>query len=746
MKENEEQAASLLLYQVHHGMPKNKQLMKLLEKAEIRRLHEKIENNMLTELRKEEGRELREELFFAIDERNHDAHLTDKGCAAMSPDDPETYVLPDMIETYAKIDGDESLSEEERSRRKAEQQEVFAERGEKIHNVDQLIRAYCLYENDVDYVVQDNQVIIVDENTGRPMPGRRWSDGLHQAVEAKEGVKIEKETQTLATITIQNYFRMYDKLAGMTGTAETEATEFSDIYGLDVVVIPTNRPVRRVDYNDLMFMTQRAKYKALLEEIEECHGRGQPILVGTVSVEASELISRMLRRKNIPHNVLNAKFHEREAEVVARAGQPGGVTIATNMAGRGTDIKLGEGVVHVDREVLQGQTALGDRVNGSGSLKDLLLEKPSGLHVIATERHESRRIDRQLRGRCARQGDPGSSRFYISIEDDLMRLYGAERMSNLMSKMGMEEGDVLESRILNRSIETAQRRVEQENYARRKRTLEYDDVMNQQREIVYGFRNEILRSDNVREHIYDVISDLALEHAEAVQTIHTDADADTDEDAERLAAFLQWAESTFPVGVSRNRLRAAISDPQMMADIVCEDVRKSYEMKVAAEEPESLMDLERHIVLHAIDSLWQEYLRSIDGLKEGVYLRAHGQKDPLVEFKREAFNMFEELMSNIKQETASNIFRSSTSIEAMERFLEQLHGAQTLVHEDVSAFGPAAEVAVEGRRRREQAEQNQVSEAIEALTPITRETPKVGRNDPCPCGSGKKYKKCCGSA
>ncbi|MEI6219070.1 MAG: preprotein translocase subunit SecA, partial [bacterium] len=448
----ETQEAETYLYQVRHGMPKNKQLMHMLEEPSARKLLEHIESIMLTDMRKEQARELREELYFTIDEKGHDASLTEKGCEALNPADPDTFVLPDLASAMSDIDGDTSMTEIDKAKKRLEIQTHFGEKSDKVHIVDQLIRAYCIYEKDVEYVVQDNRVLIVDEFTGRILPGRRWSDGLHQAVEAKEGVKIERESQTLATITIQNYFRMYQKLGGMTGTAETEASELHETYGLDVVVVPTNRPVRRIDFHDQIFKTQREKYKAVMADIADCHSRGQPVLVGTVSVDTSELLSRMLRRDKIPHNVLNAKQHEMEAEIVARAGQPGSVTIATNMAGRGTDIKLGEGVVKVPRDIITSGTKLDDPYQGK-TLRKLLTETPCGLHVIGSERHEARRIDRQLRGRCARQGDPGAARFYVSLEDDLMRLFGSDRIAGILGRLGLEEGQALEHRWLNRAIE-----------------------------------------------------------------------------------------------------------------------------------------------------------------------------------------------------------------------------------------------------------------------------------------------------
>jgi len=530
---------------------------------------------------------------------------------------------------------------------------------------------------------------------------------------------------------------MFDKLAGMTGTAETEANEFKDIYGLDVMVIPTNRPVRRVDSNDVIYKTQREKYNAVIDEIAECHACGQPVLVGTVSVDTSELISRMLKRAGIPHNVLNAKNHEREADIVIRAGQPGTVTIATNMAGRGTDIKLGEGVVGIARDVVLSDAQLGDRVNGGETLRDLIADNHRGLHVIGSERHESRRIDRQLRGRCARQGDPGSSRFYISLEDDLMRLFGSDRIANIMSRLGLEEGQQLEHRWLNRSIETAQRRVEQQNYAIRKRTLEYDDVMNKQREVIYGFRGEIVRSADVRERVFDIFNDLISEQADVLL-----AEAGDDSSAD---TFVEWVQASFPVAIRASEIKTKRSDPATVAEAVFEKVKRAYDLKVSLEDTPSVTAMERQIVLHCIDTQWQEYLRGMDALRQGVGLRAYGQRDPLVEYKREAFEMFEALMGSIKQDVATAVFRSSTSVESFESFLSAL--PQTLVHDEVSMLGGGqAPPRPTGQRPDPQAggSGRQMPEMPQSGTPIRRETPKVGRNDPCPCGSGKKYKKCCG--
>ena len=744
---NEEEGA-LKLYQVFEGMPKNKQLMHLVEDIRFRKLLEKTQMNMLKKENADAARELRQALFFTIDEKGHDAGLTEIGCAELNPNDPEMYVLPDMVTQMAELDGETSLSPEAIMEKRRAIQEDYAMRNERVHAVDQLIRAYSVYEKDVDYVVQDNQVVIVDEHTGRLMAGRRWSDGLHQAVEAKEGVTIERETQTLATITIQNYFRMYDKLSGMTGTAETEADEFHQIYGLDVMVIPTNRPVRRVDLNDQVYKTQREKFKAVIEEIKAAHARKQPVLVGTVAVETSEVLSRMLRRENIIHNVLNAKNHAREAEIVANAGQPGAVTIATNMAGRGTDIKLGEGVVYLkDEDLLSKEFSLESKVEGQ-PLRKLLQERPCGLYVIASERHESRRIDRQLRGRSARQGDPGVTRFYVSLEDNLMRLFGSDRITGFMERMGLQEGEVLEAKLLNKSIETAQRRVEQQNFMMRKRTLEYDDVMNAQRTEIYGFRSEVLTSNDPREQ---------LMHSVEMAVSGKAADVEVTKDAAAIHEFIIWVNTTFPLGIKEEDLPSE-KTANALTDYVLERINATYDLKASLEEPEALKKLERHLILQAIDEHWQDYLRNMDSLREGVGLQAYGQRDPLVEYKREAYTLFMSLMDRIYSEIASSMFRSATSMEAIQGFFSTLQNMQTR-HANASAM-PSGMAQAKPRPQQPRRPQGspqgmrpvgapppgmELPEAQPKPTPVRTAAPQVGRNDPCPCGSGRKYKKCCGA-
>jgi preprotein translocase subunit SecA len=721
--ENLQREIGLLLYRVKMGSPKSPALLKVLENPENQQMMNAAELELHADQSKKQLYEQKEHLYYAIDEKGHEADLTEKGRNFLSPQDPDAFMLPDLITAFHEIDTGPEPDVRKRVAAKAKLQADYEAKALRIHAISQLLKAYALYFLDVHYVIQDGKVVIVDENTGRLMTGRRWSDGLHQAVEAKEGVEIERETQTLATITIQNYFRMYHKLAGMTGTAETEAQEFWDIYKLGVLVIPTNKPVARQDAHDTVYKTKREKYEAVLREIQEIHAQGRPMLVGTISVEVSEHLSRLLKRVGIVHSVLNAKYHQQEAEIVARAGQRGSVTIATNMAGRGTDIKLGS------------------------SVPDL-----GGLHVIGTERHEARRIDRQLRGRCARQGDPGSSHFFISLEDDLMRLFGSDKIVKIMERVGLEEGQELEHPFLNRSIEQAQKRVEQHNFQIRKRTLEYDDVMNKQREVVYGFRNEIIHAEDVRDRLMDIMEEVVLQKVQQFTT----ADGDPHEWNKRGLA--DWVNLNFPIGMAEDDLIQAadagqeapvagsmfegLSVPQFaLVSFISKNIRDAYELKISYEQPEALKAVERYTILSAIDKLWQEHLYNMDSLRHSISLRSYGQRDPLIEYKVEAFKMFDELMVNIKTEICHNIFRSASSLMAFEQFLRNL--PQLTIHQETSAFGPgpAAPPPKDSQKARQM-----VDEASEALTrakPI-RAGPKVGRNDPCPCGSGKKYKHCCG--
>ncbi len=779
LAKDDPESAMRRLYQVYHGTPKNKQFQHMIEEPAVRKLHEQVEGMMLTDMRKKEARELKEVLLFTIDEKTREVSLTDKGAKFISPDDPDMYIMPDLPGQLAELDGTEGLADEERSMRRREIQEAFMAKSERLHIVDQLLRAYALYNRDEQYVVQDNKVMIVDEFTGRILPGRRWSEGLHQAVEAKEGVDIERETQTLATITIQNYFRLYKKLSGMTGTAETEAAEFNDIYKLDVVAIPTHRPIRRVDGNDLIYKSQREKYKAIIEEVRAAHERGQPVLLGTVTVDTSEILSRMLRMAGIQHHVLNAKNHAQEAEIVAQAGQPGAVTIATNMAGRGTDIKLGPGVVWMSEEQITDKYLTLDSVpkGERKTLRKLLEERPSGLYVIASERHESRRIDRQLRGRCSRQGDPGASRFYLSLEDNLMRLFGGDRLAGLMTRLGLKEGEAIEHKWLNHTVERAQRKVEEQNFSIRRRTLQYDDVMNKQRTIIYGLRQDVLMNEGAaHERILDILNDTIAERCEAYLTDEKTAD---------VKGLIEWM-AHFPVVCSEAECRAWAGNPSAAAQELFKRVEEAYNAKCAGELPQALPMLERMVCLTSIDEEWQKFLGAMDDLRRSVSLRGYGQRDPLVEYKREAFEMFSELMGTIKMAVVRAAFTTTTNVEAFLAMRERMARRAQTVHRDLGNITDAAArqlptapsrpvppspvaarpvqmpasftVTAPGLAKPEPeptSEETPPKGSLDALlgaiqqatvgtkAPIQSVT-KVGRNDACPCGSGKKYKNCCG--
>ena len=634
-----------------------------------------------------------------------------------------------------------------------------------VHHINQALRAHLLYQRDVDYVVKDGEVIIVDEFTGRLMPGRRWSDGLHQAIEAKEGVRIERENQTLATITFQNYFRMYRKLAGMTGTAVTEAEEFQKIYNLDVVVIPTNRPLIRTNYPDVIYKTEREKFNAVVEEIAELYGKGRPVLVGTISIEKSERLSQMLAKRRIPHHVLNAKYHEREAQIVAQAGRTGAVTIATNMAGRGTDILLGGHAEFLAGELI-GQMEAGGKSVGDEERARILAEKRQavarehdqvvavgGLHVLGTERHESRRIDNQLRGRSGRQGDPGSSRFYLSLEDDLMRIFGSDRIMRIMDRLGMEEGQDIQHPFVTKAIETAQKRVEAHNFDIRKQLLEYDGVMNKQREVIYAERQRVLKgsADEVAEHLREMIADVV----DAAIETYLGAKSPEEWDAQGL---VEWARSRFAVATLVARDVETAPDADAVREWVSERIAAAYAAKAQAIGEERMQHLMRMVLLHVIDTKWKEHLYAMDNLREGIGLRAYGQRDPLVEYQHEGFAMFEAMVAAIKEEALELILKVQP-IEP-ERVVGVFDAVpKEFIHSEVSPV-TARDLAAAGATTDETADAGM----FDGLTvppsrgagpprppgraplpqPYTRAAPKVGRNDPCPCGSGKKYKKCHG--
>ncbi len=632
---------------------------------------------------------LKKEVHYTVDEKARQVLLTDEGVA--------------KVEELLKID---NLYDPKHI--------------ETLHHVNQALKAHVLFQRDVDYVVKDGQVIIVDEFTGRLMPGRRWSDGLHQAVEAKEGVKIENENQTLATITFQNYFRMYEKLAGMTGTADTEAAEFHSIYNLDVVVIPTNKPMIRIDYPDLVYKTKKEKFRAVIREIKEWNEKGRPVLVGTISIEDSEKLSAMLSKHGIEHHVLNAKNHEREAEIVAQAGRLGAVTISTNMAGRGTDILLGG-----NPEFLAAANA-GKNVSSEVFAKALEAAKEvceqekrrvielGGLHIIGTERHESRRIDNQLRGRAGRQGDPGSSRFYLSLEDDLMRIFGSDRISSIMDKLGMEEDVPIEHRLVTKAIENAQRKVEAHNFDIRKHLLEYDDVLNQQRQVVYSYRRQILAQAGLR----DMIKDFCKELCEDVVFTHIEERAHP-EDWD-LKALGDSVMKQFGLKLTPDLLEG-VETREALVDALMERVWSFYEKKVADTGEDVYSQLEKIMLLHTLDNLWKDHLLSMDHLKSGIGLRGYGQRDPLQEYKREGFELFADMIFRMKSEVVERLFKVHVERKEEVEELEPSKKEQKLI------FG-----------RGESAEEE------EKPTTVRRATRKVGRNEPCPCGSGKKYKKCCG--
>ena len=704
---DDKQGAAMKMLQVKLGMPKNKQLLRLMENPEWRKLLDKVDVEMHSDFNKDELYKWKEELYFTIDEKNHQADLSEIGRQKLRPDDADAFLLPDLATIFSDIEKETGKTPEEKEQAKRDAQSRYEVVSEDIHAISQLLRAYALYERDVEYVVQDGKVVIVDENTGRIMSGRRWSDGLHQAVEAKENVTIERETRTYATVTIQNYFRMYEKLAGMTGTAETEATEFNEIYRLAVTQIPTNKPCIRIDRNDSIFKTRRDKYSAVVKQIQEAQQRGQPVLVGTVTVEQSEVLSRMHKRAGVIHTVLNAKFHQQEAEIVARAGHRGSVTIATNMAGRGTDIKLGEGV----REL-------------------------GGLLVIGTERHESRRIDRQLRGRCSRQGDPGMTKFFLSLEDDLMRLFLQGNLASKIMEGSMQEGEELEHKWLNYSIESAQKKVEQQNFAIRKRLLQYDDVLNKQREVVYGIRNGALHSERPKDTIFEMIEEEVATRLEIANYGGKGGVASTD-----LESLVGWLNSHFPISI---KLEELTGDFDALVKTLVERIKKAYSLKESVEDPAALGGLERYIVINAIDHHWQEHLTEMEELRRSIGLRSYGQKDPLSEYKSEAFRFFEELMNNVRLQICTSLFRSATNRDAFENLFNILSRSARL--QGPAAAPTALAAATQSAEPAAAAPAAPAEEIKLPAVTIRRETPKVGRNDPCPCGSGKKFKNCHGAS
>src|SRR5213596_568985 len=774
---------AVLLYKAQLGMPKNKKLMKLLQETGVKSTVQRVELDRLADrklpARDQKMRDVEDDLYFVMDERGRSVHLTDKGVEAMSPQDPTLFVVPDISHAVHEIDHDETLSAKEKVERRRTVEAEYAQKSETLHIIHKLLQAHMLYDNDVEYVVQDGQVFIVDEFTGRLMPGRRWSDGLHQAVEAKEGVTVREETQTLATITIQNYFRMYDKLAGMTGTAETEETEFYQIYKLEVVVIPTNRPVRRVDQHDLIYKTRREKYNAIMDEIERHHKRALPVLVGTVSVDVSETLSRMLKRRGLRHEVLNAKYHEREAEIVAQAGQPAAITIATNMAGRGTDIKLGPGVkkcavcgIRARGEPAFGQVIERPDLQAAWSKRlGCNEDPPCGLVIIGTERHEARRIDRQLRGRSGRQGDPGQSVFFLSLEDDLMRLFGSDRIARWMDRTGAEEGEVITHPWVTGAIGQAQKRVELQHFQARKKLLEYDDVMNQQREVIYSLRQFALEGgEELKAEALHMV-EAAVERLADGLVAEFDDPAQWDRalfETEFLQKFLISVPGVTDPTVIHNRddlVRAAQQAARDAFQAKLDNLKgmeKDVEAQLGAQAGSVRLG-ERALsrfMLGVIDEKWKDHLYDLDQLREGIYYRSWGQKDPLVEYKTEAFEMFKGLMSDVENTFAEGWFKDWWRNMPIE--ISVPGGAPPARPPARTVTGPAGghpvrrttpvvatKPAADGLiTSAEPAPAAQRAAARGAPEPAFARNPYagVGRNDPCPCGSGKKFKKCHGAA
>ncbi len=781
-------SASLMLYQAQLGDPKNKRLLKALQETGAKTLVQKMELEHIADRKlpasKQGYRDIEDELLFVLDEKGQTVHLTDKGVDYLSPDDHDAFVLPDISSDIHRVEKDETLTPQERIDARRAIETEYALKSEKLNIVYQLLRAHALYEREVNYVVMDGQVLIVDEFTGRTMPGRRWSEGLHQAVEAKEGVQVKGETQTMATITIQNYFRMYDKLAGMTGTAETEETEFFEIYKLDVAVIPTNKPIVRDDRHDLVYKTRREKYNAIVEEARRLHELGYPVLVGTVSVEVSDLLARMFKRAGLEPAVLNAKYHQHEAEIVSRAGQPGAVTIATNMAGRGTDIKLGDGVTGSKPSVVKDE-------NG----KDVPITECGGLHIIGSERHESRRIDRQLRGRAGRQGDPGASQFFLSLEDDLMRIFGSERLASVFDKLGVEEGEVITHPMITRSIETAQKRVELQNFQNRKRLLDYDDVMNQQREVVYSLRTFALEGgEELRGEARRMVEKAIARRIER-DLVDYDADPETDLALARQELLMHYL-LTVPA-LEADLRPASLADASAAA---VEAGREAFDRKLASfgELSERLLS---HVMLGVLDEKWKDHLYDLDQLRNGINYRAWGQKDPLVEYKQEAYAMFVDLMHDIYTTFTERFLRAQIVYEQPDAaggfppgppggfpggpagrgpgggprrgaptrrynalgILEDVPAAEEsdaggaaapvgAVADGLVDSGPAEapargtvtkpEPVVVGAGR---AHALSAAGAATAVGGSPADWSNVGRNDPCPCGSGRKFKKCHGA-
>ncbi|MCK5741339.1 MAG: preprotein translocase subunit SecA [Chlorobi bacterium] len=695
--------AGVKILRSHRGLPKHKRLAKVLQEPSNQKLLKDTELEYL----RDQGRrmnEIDEGLYYTIDEKNHGVDISDQGrdLLASAQEEAEMFIIPDIAAQLSEIEGDINMPDEEKQTKKDEIHRVFSDRSDRIHTISQLLRAHSLYEKDIEYVIQDKKVMIVDEHTGRILDGRRYSEGLHQAIEAKEHVKVEKDTQTFATITLQNYFRLYNKLAGMTGTAETEASEFEKIYKLETLVIPPNRPIVRDDMEDLIYKTKREKYNAVVDEVEEILKAGRAILVGTATVETSELLSKMMKRRGIKHNVLNAKQHEKEADIVSSAGKKGAVTIATNMAGRGTDIKL-------DHEV----------------------KKNGGLAILGSERHDSRRIDRQLRGRAGRQGDPGSSIFFISLEDRLMRLFGGERMAGVMSRLKIPEGEPIQHSMITKSVERAQKKVEENNFGVRKRLLEYDDVMNQQRTVIYARRRQALRGERLKGEIFEYVEDMADQWYEDYSPLND------------MTAFKNEVRSKLLCDVNFGTDDIDKLSKSKAIEIVLAAATKFYERKEEMLGVEFMAKLERIAALETIDEKWRDHLRLMDDIKEGIHLRSYGQKNPILEYKGEAYRHFVELVGEINSETTTFAFKYFPRVVDRSG-KEDLPASRRRQPQQMQFQHPSENPAFMSGSPQAPEAQAPETNAQTAVATFKRVEQKVKRNDPCPCGSGKKYKACCG--
>jgi preprotein translocase subunit SecA len=768
LEQGDTEQAARKLYAARLGSPKNRRLLKVLQEQGNKMLVQKTELAHLADRKlpqsKQEFRDIDQDLLFVLDERGHSVHLTDHGVDFLSPNSHDEFVLPDISIEVHRVEHSTELSPEEKleARRKLELE--YASKSEKLHIVHQLLKAHALYERDVNYVVQNGEVLIVDEFTGRTMVGRRWSEGLHQAVEAKEGVKVKGETQTLATITIQNYFRMYDKLAGMTGTAETEETEFFQIYKLEVSVIPTNKPIVRDDRHDLVYKTRREKYNAIVDETKRLHELGYPVLVGTASVDASETLSKLFQRAGLKHAVLNAKYHEREAEIVAEAGKSGAITIATNMAGRGTDIKLGPGV----KESKPSQV-----VDMDGNV--VPVQEDGGLHIVGSERHEARRIDRQLRGRAGRQGDPGSSQFFLSLEDDLMRLFGSDRIARLMDRLGAKDGEVLTHPLITRSIEQAQKRVELQNFQARKRLLEYDDVMNQQREVIYSLRSFALEGgEELKGEALRMIEKSVNARVETLLAEY-ESEVEWDYDLLRQELLMHYLLQVRELDVTDLRPTTVPEVQRVSVDAARDAFRRKLESLDAIKDEagqgygDRLLSL---VMLNVLDEKWKDHLYDLDQLRNAIHYRSWGQKDPLVEYKQEAYTMFVDLMNDIYNTFSDRFLKVQLQFgpppdlggggapnggeppvprERRSRFNaigireDDTAGAPADTAMDIGPDEPPKPGVAARKDPLIVGAGRTKSLSTSSMPPADVDWASVGRNDPCPCGSGKKFKKCHGA-